>query len=256
MTSDIVTVSDADGVATVTLNRPEKLNALSNALKRELRRVAEALDERDDLSCVLVTGAGRALSAGADLTEPEGFGDGVSMAEARRLVRLGADMCAAWERLRPLTIAVVNGPAIGGAMSLAVSCDFRIMATGAWFQAPEVDIGINYSWNSLPRIGNLVGPARAKLIGALARKIDAETALAWGLCEEVADDAMAAARKLAAEICERPRIAQQMAKESVNRHFAMPNSLYLDQDQILLMARDTENRKHAEARRAKLATKT
>jgi enoyl-CoA hydratase len=256
MTSDIVTVSDADGVATVTLNRPEKLNALSNAMKRELRRVAEALDERDDLSCVLVTGAGRAFSAGADLTEPEGFGDGVSMAEARRLVRLGADMCVAWERLRPLTIAVVNGPAIGGAMSLAVSCDFRIMATNAWFQAPEVDIGINYSWNSLPRIGNLVGPARAKLIGALARKVDAETALAWGLCEAVADDAMAAALVLAAEIGERPRIAQQMVKESVNRHFAMPNSLYLDQDQILLMARDTDNRKHAEARRAKLESKT
>ena len=256
MTFETVTVSDADGVATVTLNRPEKLNALSNALKRELRQVAEALDQRDDLSCVLVTGAGRAFSAGADLDEREGFGDGASMAEARRLVRLGADMCAAWERLRPLTVAVINGPAIGGAMSLAVSCDFRVMGSNAWFQAPEVDLGINYSWNSLPRIGNLVGPARAKLIGALARKVDAETALAWGLCEMIADNPMAVVGELAAEICERPRIAQQMVKESVNRHFAMPNSLYLDQDQILLMARDSENRKHAEAKREKLVGKT
>ncbi len=256
MTFETITVSDADGVATVTMNRPEKLNALSNALKRELQQVAEALDERDDLSCVLVTGAGRAFSAGADLSEREALADTVPMAEARRLVRLGADMCAAWERLRPLTIAVVNGPAIGGAMSLAVACDFRVMASDAWFQAPEVDIGLNYSWNSLPRIGNLVGPARAKLIGALARKVDAETALAWGLCEAVADDAMAAARELAVEIGERPRIAQQMVKESVNRHFAMPNSLYLDQDQILLMTRDAENRKHVEARRAKLGLKS
>ena len=63
MTFETVTVSDADGIAIVTLNRPEKLNAMSNALKRELRQVAEALDERDDLSCVLVTGAGRAFSA-------------------------------------------------------------------------------------------------------------------------------------------------------------------------------------------------
>lgn len=255
MDSDDLRVTEADGIVTVTLDRPAKRNALSNALKRALRRVAEALDERDDIACVLLTGAGEAFSAGADLDEPQGFGAGVPLAEARRVVRLGADMCAAWERLRPLTIAVVNGPAIGGGLSLAVSCDFRVMAPGAWFWAPEVDLGISYTWNSLPRIANLVGPARAKLIGALARRIDAPTALAWGLCEQVAEEPMAAALAMAEEIAARPRIAQHMVKEAVNRHFAMPNSVYLDQDQVLLMSRDGDNRVHAEAARARLAAK-
>jgi enoyl-CoA hydratase/carnithine racemase len=247
-----LTVEVEGAIALVTLNRPEKRNALSKELRVELREVAEELDGRDDLACVLVTGAGPVFCGGADVGQPDSFGDGVPLAQARRIVRQGADLCAAWERLRTMTIAVVNGPAIGGGMSLAVSCDFRVMAPGAYFLAPEVDLGINYSWNSLPRIGNLVGPARAKLIGGLARRVDAETALAWGLCEEVADDPMAAARVLAAEIEERPRLSQQMVKESVNRHFAMPNSVYLDQDQILLMMRDPENKQHAQAVRDRL----
>ncbi len=248
-------VDVSDDVATVTLNRPERRNALSKELRVELRQVAEELDSRDDLTCVLLTGAGPVFSAGADLRQTDSFGVGLPLAEARRIVRQGADMCAAWERLRYLTIAVLNGPAVGGGMSLAVSCDFRILAPNAYFLAPEVDVGINYTWNSLPRIGNLVGPARAKLIGALARRVDAETALAWGLCEEIADDPMAAARVMAAEIAERPRVSQQMVKESVNRHFAMPNSVYLDQDQVLLMMRDPENQKHAQAVRDRIAKK-
>lgn len=255
MAYQYLTVDVSGHLATVTLNRPEKRNALSKELRVELRQVAEELDGRDDLACVLVTGAGPVFSAGADVSQSDGFGAGLPLAEARRIVRQGADMCAAWERLRYLTIAVLNGPAIGGGMSLAVSCDFRIMATDAYFLAPEVDLGINYTWNSLPRIGNLVGPARAKLIGALARRIDAETALAWGLCEQVSDDPMAAASEMAAEIAERPRVSQQMVKESVNRHFAMPNSVYLDQDQVLLMMRDPENQKYAQAVRDRLAAK-
>lgn len=240
-------------VAVVTMARAEKRNALSKRLRVELRRAAEALDERDDLSCVILTGAGPAFSAGADLSESDSFGAGVPLARARRIARLGADMCAAWERLRPLTVAAVNGAAVGGGLSIAVACDFRTMARGAFFVAPEVDLGINFTWNSLPRLGNLVGPARAKLVGALARRVDAETALAWGLCEAVADDAMAAARDLADEICARPRIAQQMVKESVNRHFPMPNSVTLDQDQIVLMSTRTETAGRVAAVRARVS---
>jgi enoyl-CoA hydratase len=252
MTYQWLKVDEDGAVVTVTLDRPDKRNALSIPLRTELRDVAIALDGRDDVACVLLTGAGAAFSAGADLGESEAFGGTVPMAEARRIVRLGADMCAAWERLRAMTVAVVNGPAIGGGLSLAVACDFRVMAPDAYFLAPEVDLGISFTWNSLPRIGNLVGPARAKLIGALARRIDAPTALAWGLCEEVAPDPMAAARRLAAEAAARPRVSQQMIKEAVNRHFRMPEAVYLDQDQVLLMARDPDNRAHAEAARKRL----
>lgn len=239
-------------VAVVTMNRPDKRNALSKGLRTELRQVAVSLDERDDLSCVILTGAGSVFSAGADLSESDIFGAGVPIEQARRIARLGADMCTAWERLRPLTIAAVNGAAVGGGLSIAVACDFRIMAPSAFFLAPEVELGLNFTWNSLPRIGNLIGPARTKLIGALARRVDAETALAWGLCETVADDAVETARTLAEEICARPRVAQQMVKESVNRHFAMPNSLYLDQDQIVLMSTRPETRARVEAVKTRL----
>ena len=115
-------VEDGD-ITTVFLNRPEKRNAMSNLMKKELRAVAEELDQRSKLACVLLTGSGPVFSAGNDISEVDLIKK-VPLDEARRLVRLGAEMCDAWERLRALTIAVVNGPAIGGGTSLAVACDF------------------------------------------------------------------------------------------------------------------------------------
>ena len=220
-------------VVTVVLNRPEKRNAMSNLMKKELRVVAEELDARSNLACVLLTGKGTVFCAGNDISEV-GSIKKMPLEKARRLVRLGAEMCDAWERLRALTIAVVNGPAIGGGTSLAVACDFRIMGSSAYFYAPEVELGLTYSWNSLPRIGDLIGPARAKLIGALSRKINSKLAFEWGLCEEVDNDPMGVALNLASEIQAKPRVAQQMVKESVNRYFQSPNTAFLEQDQILL----------------------
>ncbi len=250
-----LTLTQDGAVAVVTLDRPAKRNALSSQLRGELKAVAERLDEQDDLSCVIVTGAGSVFCAGADIAESGAFGFGQPLAAARRIARSGADMCAAWERLRPMTIAAVRGAAIGGGLSLAVSCDFRILAPGTQLWAPEVELGINYTWNSLARIGNLVGPARAKLIGALSRRVDAETALAWGLCEQIDQDPLRAAHRMAAEIVEKPRIAQQMVKESVNRYFAPPATAYLEQDQVVLMARDEEAVQRRTARRNALGKK-
>jgi enoyl-CoA hydratase/carnithine racemase len=252
MAYEFLLIDESEAVVTVTMNRPEKRNAMNNAVKGELRAVAVELDGRDDISCVILTGAGSAFSAGNDLSDPRKFSGDMPLAEARRVARLGADMCTAWESLRALTIAVVQGPAIGGALSLAVACDFRILGPMGYFHATEVELGLSYTWNSLPRIGNLVGPARAKLVGALARKIDAPTALAWGLCEQLAEAPMDAAHAMAAEIARLPRIAQQMVKESVNRHFAAPNTVYLDQDQILVMAREPETIRIQERRREQL----
>lgn len=233
MSYETLEIIDDHDIVTVFLNRPDKRNAMSNLMKKELRAIAEELDQRSNLACVLLTGKGPVFSAGNDISEVDVVKK-VPLGEARRLVRLGAEMCDAWERLRALTIAVVNGPAIGGGTSLAVACDFRVMAPNAYFYAPEVELGLTFSWNSLPRIGDLVGPARAKLIGALSRKIGSGVALEWGLCELVENDSMGAALKMASEICEKPRVAQQIVKESVNRYFQSPNTVNLEQDQILL----------------------
>lgn len=254
MSDPVVTVEDAGGdTLIVRLNRPEKRNALSAALKRELAATARALAERTDIGAIILTGAGGAFCAGNDLSEPDSFAQDMPLAEARRHIRLGLEMCRAWEALPQLTIAAVDRFAIGGGMSLALSCDFRIFQTDAWLRAPEVELGITYSWGTLPRLARLVGPARAKLIAGLCRRVDAATALEWGLCEEVSDDTLAAALTMAAEITAKPRVAQQMVKESVNRLFAGPDTATLEQDQVLLNMTSEEARAAQAAVLAKIS---
>ncbi|MEK9832546.1 MAG: enoyl-CoA hydratase/isomerase family protein [Rhodospirillaceae bacterium] len=243
MTDPVVTVEESGtGTLVVRLNRPHKRNALSSELKRELAATARALAERTDIGAVVLAGAGGAFCAGNDLSEPDSFAQDRPLAEARRHIRLGLEMCRAWEALPQLTVAAVERFAIGGGISLALSCDFRILGTGAWLRAPEVELGITYSWGTLPRLVRLVGPARAKLIAGLCRRIDAPTALDWGLCEDVANDPLAAARAMAAEIAGKPRVAQQMVKESVNRLGAGPDTATLEQDQVLLNMTSEEAR--------------
>ncbi|NKB48049.1 MAG: enoyl-CoA hydratase/isomerase family protein [Alphaproteobacteria bacterium] len=243
MTTDVLTVGEpAPGVAVVTLNRPEKRNALSADLKRALTEAARNLAERTDIGAVVVTGAGGAFTAGNDISEANSFAQELPLAEARRHIRLGLEMCKAWEALPQLSIAAIEGFCIGGGISLAVACDFRLFQRDAWLRAPEVELGITYSWGTLPRLVRLVGPQRAKLIAAVARKIDAETALAWGLCEAMADDVQAAALEMAVEIATKPRVAQQMIKESINRQTAGLDLGTLEQDQVLLNISDPETR--------------
>ena len=243
MSDPLVTVEEADvGTLIVRLERPHKRNALSSALKRELAHTARVLAERTDISAIILAGSGGIFCAGNDISEPDSFAQDLPLAEARRHIRLGLEMCRAWEALPQLTIAAVDRFAIGGGISLALACDFRVLQTSSWLHAPEVELGITYSWGTLPRLVRLVGPARAKLIAGLCRRVDALTALEWGLCEEVVDDTMAAALKMAAEITSKPRVAQQMVKESVNRLFDGPDTAAMEQDQVLLNMTDPDAR--------------
>jgi len=243
MSDAILNITEpAAGVALVTLNRPGKRNALSAELKRAIAGAAHDLAGRTDIGAVIFAGADGYFCAGNDIGEGDSFAQGLPLAEARRHIRLGLDMCRAVEAMPQLTVAAVEGFAIGGGISLAISCDFRILAPGAWLRAPEVELGITYSWGTLPRLVRLVGPARAKLVAALCRRIDAATALDWGLCEEVAADPVAAALAMAQEIAGKPRVAQQMVKESINRAVAVPDTGALEQDQVLLTMADPDTR--------------
>ena len=244
----IVTVEEVDpslapDTLIVRLNRPHKRNALSADLKRELAATARHLAERTDIGAVILTGAGGSFCAGNDISEPDSFAQDLPLVEARRHIRLGLDMCRAWESMPQLTIAAVDGFAIGGGVSLALSCDFRILHCGAWLRAPEVELGITYSWGTLPRLTRLIGPARAKLVAGLCRKVDSGTALDWGLCEEVCDDTLKAALAMAGEITSKPRVAQHMVKEAIGRLSAGPDTATLEQDQVLLNMSDPEAKK-------------
>jgi len=127
-------------------------------------------------------------------------------------------MCEAWEKVDAITIMAIEGWCVGGGAALAVSCDLRVMAKSAMLYVPEVERGMNMSWGSIPRITALVGPARAKRIVALCEKLDAVTALDWGLADKVSDDgkALDVAMEFARRAAELPPSALKMVKHDVN----------------------------------------
>ena len=141
--------------------------------------------------------------------------------------------------MEQVTIAAIEGFAIGGGAALAVSLDFRMLAKGAHLRIPEIALGLIMSWGSIPRILQLIGPARTKLAVILANdRIDAAKAEAWGLVEELAEDgqALAAAMQLATRIAAMPPLPVKMTKTTVNRLAGALDDLaaHMDLDQFVL----------------------
>ena len=149
-------------VVEVVLAREEARNALDGALMSELTEAARLLRLRADVQAVILTGAATFFSAGADIGGIKDRAAAPTLLDMREAVMAGPDLCRAWEEIEAVTIAAIEGYCLGGGCALAVSCDFRIMGEGASLRLPEVPLGINMSWRSVPRITALVGPARAK----------------------------------------------------------------------------------------------
>jgi enoyl-CoA hydratase len=206
-------------IATVRFDRGDKANALSAEALRQLTETALSFHARPDISAVILTGQAKNFSLGADLKDPARTDQrGQGLAERRISLRAGPAMCEAWEKIDAVTIMAIEGWCVGGGAALAVACDLRVMAQSAKIYVPEVARGMNMSWGSIPRITALVGPARAKRLAALCEKVDATTALAWGLADAVTDDGNALARamefaELAAAL---PPTALKMVKRDVN----------------------------------------
>jgi len=153
--------------------------------------------------------------------------------------RLGTMMCKAWQDMGQLTIAAVEGHCVGGGAALVVALDFRFCGKSAHFRIPEVELGMNMSWGSIPRLLALMGPARTKQAVILASdRIGAEDALAWGLVEKVVDDGqvLGAAMTFAERIALQPPIPVRMSKASVNRlaHALDDLAAHMDADQNVL----------------------
>ncbi len=221
----------------VRLNRPDARNALNPGLMVELTEFARAIRRRTDISTVILTGSDRYFSAGADLAA-QGERRKPTLLETREAIMAGPDMCEAWEQVEAVTIAAIEGYCIGGGCALVVACDFRIVGEGAYLRLPEVPLGINMSWRSIPRIHALVGPARAKQFVMFGEAVHAADCLSWGFCEEVvpAGGALEAARAWAAKVAALPPLPVRMTKEAVDaldkaNHHA---STFMDRDQYLL----------------------
>ena len=250
-TSDFqcVTITRNDGVATVRFDRQDKLNALSADLMTEITQAAEVLERDTSVHAIVLTGNDHTFSAGADLADPKlAARRTASLLEQREQVKLGPDMCKAWERLEQMTIVAIENFCIGGGVALALACDFRIAGKSAHLRLPEVPLGMNMSWHSLPRLATLVGPARAKQFTILGEKLYAEEAFSWGMVEQVVDDgsALDAALQMAERIAALPPIPVRMSKQAINEasnalHHA---TTFMDRDQFLLMAQ-SEDQKEA-----------
>jgi enoyl-CoA hydratase len=205
----------SDGVILVELNRPARLNAMSTGLIEDLHAVWAALAKRPDIRVVVLTGAGRGFCAGLDLTE-HGGGDGIGDSVQQRFAfqeRVAA-LVTGMRALPQIVIAAVNGPAAGGGLGLALGADIRIAAPSAKFAASFVKIGVSgcdvgVSW-LLPR---LVGASAAFELMLTGRLIDAEQALRIGLVGSVADDVLAAASAVAAEIIANSPMGVRMTKQ-------------------------------------------
>ena len=240
-------------VAVVRFDRGDKVNALSPEAMRQLRDAARSFEDDLTTSVVVLTGNARAFSAGFDLKDGERRTESAKgLAEQRRSVRVGPSMCRAWAEMEQVTICAIEGFAIGGGAALAVSLDFRVMAKGAHLRIPEIALGLNMSWGSIPRILQLIGPARTKLAVILANdRIDAAKAEAWGLVEELAEDGQAvdAALKLADRIAAMPPIPVKMTKTTVNRLAGALDDLasHMDLDQFVLTGTTDDHREGAGA---------
>lgn len=147
-------------------------------------------------------------------------------------------MCAAWESLEQVTIAAVEGWCVGGGVVLAAACDWRVMSNAGAIYVPELRLGMNMSWQSIPRLINLVGPSRTKQLLILANPVDAATAEDWGLVDYCvpAGEVLAFAQDLGRKVAEMPPVPVRMTKRAVN---ACANALseatsFMDADQFLL----------------------
>lgn len=210
-----VAVTAEEGIATVTLNRPDRYNALGSRIVDELGEVLEEIEKSGEVRVMILTGAGeKAFCSGVDLKERAGMGADERWAHNRALNAFAERLA----RLQVPTIVAMNGLAFGGGLEITLACDFRIAVEDARFALPEVGIGIVPGAGGTQRLPRLVGPTRAKELILTGRRISAETALEMGLVSKVVprDSLMEEARALAAEIAANSPLALAYAKAAVD----------------------------------------
>ncbi|PMS16672.1 enoyl-CoA hydratase [Trinickia dabaoshanensis] len=208
---------EADGsVAIVTLERPDKLNALTPAMLQRLEAVADELDASSEFRAVVLTGAGsKAFCVGADINEWSAL---AALDMWRAWVPRGHRVFARWATLRLPVIAAVNGHAFGGGLELAAAADLRVADPAATFALPEAGIATCPGWSGTQRLVSIVGASKAKLLALTAMRIDARRASEIGLVDEVSEPggALAAALELAQRSARLAPVSVQLTKQLIN----------------------------------------
>ena len=210
----------AEGVATITFNRPKVLNAMNSEVMAELAHALKACDQDDAVKALILTGSGeKAFVAGADISQMQNN----TPAEATKFMELGQETLRFLETMGKPSIAAVNGFALGGGTEIALACDMRIAAESARFGQPEILIGILPGWGGTQRLPRLVGTGIAKELILGGGQIDATRAYEIGLVNRVVPLAslMDEAQKMAAKFAALPGFALKMAKNSINYGYDM-----------------------------------
>jgi enoyl-CoA hydratase/carnithine racemase len=245
MDFEFLEIERSGHIATVWLNRPDRLNALGQQVMGEIEQAARSFIDDEETRVVIFAGRGKHFSAGADLQERGAVSaTPQSLVMRRRNSGLGGRMIRAISEMKQVTIAAVHGAAAGGGCCIPVACDFRIGSPDCKIGYPEVQRGMNLMWAALPGCVHLVGPARAKRMIMLGNLEDAKTLLDWGFLDEVVPRGglMARAYEIATEYAARPPVAVQMIKETVNAVAGALDAaiVHMDVDQNILTS-ETED---------------
>jgi enoyl-CoA hydratase/carnithine racemase len=229
--------------ARLTLARPNVLNALSVELLEEVVTVCDWLARQDEIRVVVLAGAGRAFSAGADLSSLARLSatDGT----ARAAADAGNRAATAIESLPQVTLAAIHGRCVGGGVVLALACDLRFAASETRFSIPEVDLGIPLAWGGIPRLLREVGPAMARDLVLTCREFDAAEALATGLISRVLpDDSFeATVDEVVADLAGKARLPVRATLDGVAAITGLGSPLgWSDADSLLAALADPESR--------------
>ncbi len=211
-----------DKIAVITMNRPEKRNALNSEVRQELYTVLKQIDSDKNIRSVIITGAGEAFVAGADIQAMKNY----TVEEAIESSRTGSQIFSYIEALRPPVIAAINGWALGGGLELALACDIRICSENAQFGQPEVKIGLLPGYGAGIRLPRIIGIAKAKEMIYFGKIITAHEAQKVGLVTLVTStsDLLLKAMELAQKLVQGPA-AISLAKQAINSAFDVSEAL-------------------------------
>ena len=204
-------------IATVTLARPERRNALTPEMLEAISEAASRLDATPEVRAVILAGEGRSFCAGFDV-DVLASDDLLAGTPGTRLeaTDLGRRMADAWETMRPVSVAALHGHVVGGGLVLAAACDLRVAAADTVFLVPELDLGIPLGWGGIPRLVRELGPAKTKEVVMTCRPFGVDEAGAFVNRVVDPDAVLASARELAEEIAARPEAAVTLTKRHVN----------------------------------------
>lgn len=236
---------EVDGrIGRVTLNRPDKLNALSRQLMSEIVELGAWLKLREDIRVVILAGAGRSFSAGFDLNDFSSASAGESPRIAADLGRLATN---ALTDVPQLTIAAVHGHCVGGGVVFVAACDLRVATTETTFIIPEVDLGIPLAWGGIPRLVREIGPALTKELVLTCRPFDAAEAKAIGFINQVVapENLNTTVNELAENLASKTLYSLHSTKQQVNavmEEIAGTGRSAGDADMLVYAMRDPESR--------------